>query len=464
MYDKNEVAKKYSLFDREYKRIEPYIARRHLTTDLNLRKEYKECLIQTYNDLIDAVDPKLLGLEDKLEVHSKYNDYLKKVKVAFTALKLEYAFDKGVFNRIDIDLITEIEEIDDSFSNENLQQQTPDINNSPNIKNPFSPNFGENSKKSNIDDNFEHLAQQNNNTMATEPQSPSDFIATAHRMINYKYAGDPLALDSFIDAIELLKLLCERENNTIFVKFVMTRLEGLAREAIITETATVDDIITQLKTGIKTESSKVIEGRILALRADNTSLVKFAEQAEKLADQFRRSLCLEGFSREKAKELAIDKTREMCRKSAKNDTVKAVLAASSFSEPKEVIAKMIIEINNLKQDRPQTQYTHKFGNNNKRPGNFNKNFKNNNNNGNNFQNKNGNQSNFQSRKWHNGNGQNNGNHSNNYQGKKGQNNGNQNWRGNNNNNGNYGRSNDQPVRAFSGNETNPGNGGLQMDQ
>lgn len=200
------------------------------------------------------------------------------------------------------------------------------------------------------------------------------------------------------------------------------------------------------------------------MRADNTSLVKFAEQAEKLGDQFRRSLCLEGFSREKAKELAIDKTREMCRKSAKNDTVKAVLAASSFSEPKEVIAKMIIEINNLKQDRPQTQYTHKFGNSNKRPGHFNKNFKSNNNNGNNFQNKNGNQSNFQSRKWYNGNGQNNGNHSNNYQGKKGQNNGNQNWRGNNNNNGNYGRSNDQPVRAFSGNETNPGNGGLQMDQ
>lgn len=59
-------------------------------------------------------------------------------------------------------MITEIEEIDDSFSNENLQQQTPNINNSPplsqnfndnleketdtdetNITYPFSPNFGE---------------------------------------------------------------------------------------------------------------------------------------------------------------------------------------------------------------------------------------------------------------------------------------------------------------------------------
>lgn len=193
-------------------------------------------------------------------------------------------------------------------------------------------------------------------------------------MINYKYNGDPLALDSFLDAIELLVDLCEEPNVPTMVKFIMTRLDGKARESILETPATAADIVEQLKDGIKPESSKVIEGRILALRVDRTSLTKFAEQAEDLADQFRRSLVLEGFGREKAKEIAIEKTVEMCRKSAKNPIVKSVLASATFKEPKEVIAKMIVEINNVKQETPNSNYFHKSGNNqNQNSGKFNKN-------------------------------------------------------------------------------------------
>lgn len=64
----------------------------------------------------------------------------------------------------------------------------------------------------------------------------------------------------------------------------MNRLEGKAREAILTQPVVVDQIITQLRAGIKSESSKVVEGRILALRADKTCLAKFSEQAEKRYD------------------------------------------------------------------------------------------------------------------------------------------------------------------------------------
>lgn len=241
------------------------------------------------------------------------------------------------------------------------------------------------------------------------------------------------------------------------------RLQGTAREAIVTTPETVDDIIRQLRANIKTESSKVIEGRILALRADKSSLTKFAEQAEALAEQFRRSLCVEGFSKEKAKEMAVEKTVEMCRRSAKNDTVKAVIAASKFNEPKEVVAKMIVEINNVKQDKPHNLYTHKFNRQNHGH--------NNNNNGRNFNNNdrtqrfNNNRQNGRSN-WRN-NGHNNGGNGNN----RSQNNNRSNNNGQNNrsnqyynsnyyggNNSNRG-SNQAEIRLMTGNEAHPGNGG-----
>lgn len=75
-------------------------------------------------------------------------------------------------------------------------------------------------------------------------------------------------------------MISEAENARIFLKFVMTRLEGLAREAIVVDPTSVDDIVKQLKESIKPESSKVIEGRILALRADRTKREKFINRTE----------------------------------------------------------------------------------------------------------------------------------------------------------------------------------------
>ncbi|XP_055308406.1 putative uncharacterized protein DDB_G0286901, partial [Sitodiplosis mosellana] len=291
------------------------------------------------------------------------------------------------------------------------ETQTNSIDKSASVSNPGE--IANNSENHTTSDN------ENENTMA---KTPKDFIALANQMIGYRYNGDPLNLDSFLDAVDLLKELCERPNVDIMRKFVMTRLEGTAREAIVVEPQTVDDIIRQLKANIKTESSKVIEGRILALRADKSSLTKFAEQAEALAEQFRRSLCVEGFSKEKAKEMAVEKTVEMCRRSAKNDIVKAVIAASKFTEPKEVVAKMIVEINNVKQDKPHNSYTHKFG----RPnhGNNNgRNFNNNDRSNKSQNNRQGNGGNWRS------NGHNNGGNANN----RGQNNNRSNQQGQNNN-------------------------------
>lgn len=291
-------------------------------------------------------------------------------------------------------------------------------------------------------------------------QRPEDFIALANRTVHFKFSGDPLALDSFIDAVKLLDTLCEANNKAILVKFIMTRLEGEAREAIETEPANANSIITQLKERIKTESSKVIEGRILALRTDKSNLTKFSERAEELAEQYRRSLYSEGFSKEKAKEIAIEKTVDLCRKSARSDTVKAVLAASKFSEPKEVIAKMIVEINNLKLDRNDAQYNHKNKNNHAKNGNNkfsnsnNKHFHRNSNNNRNSESSTSQNSNTNRHNWHNNGNSNRGSRSNNNQSRTFYN----------SNNSNNGRRYEQSVRLYSGNEMNPGNGGQTTEQ
>ncbi|XP_031617635.1 putative neugrin-like protein DDB_G0288135, partial [Contarinia nasturtii] len=217
-----------------------------------------------------------------------------------------------------------------------------------------------------------------------------EFLRLAASMLN-KYDGNPLQLNGFIDSVELLKEMVEDDDKDVFTKLVKSRLEGIAREAIDDEPGDVDEIIRDLRANIKTDSSKVIEGRMLALRTDKTNLAKFSERAEELAEDFRRSLLIEGFSRAKAKELSIEKTVELCRKNARKDTVKAVIAATKFESPKEVISKMIVEINNLRQDRPSISYNNRNKNNkfdNRNKNNYHRNNYNNNNNNNNRNNNN----------------------------------------------------------------------------
>lgn len=94
MLNETELVKRAAHFEREYRRIEPY-RRRNLTSNLELREEYKVCLVETYNALIDLVDPKNIPEEEKSDILLKFTGYLAKVREAFKLLKLNYKFKKG---------------------------------------------------------------------------------------------------------------------------------------------------------------------------------------------------------------------------------------------------------------------------------------------------------------------------------------------------------------------------------
>lgn len=186
-----------------------------------------------------------------------------------------------------------------------------------------------------------------------------ELVRLAPNMID-KFDGNPEELTSFIESVETVKEMVEVADNDFFVKLVVSRLEGDGRDAIEEEPNDIEHLIEQLRENIKLPSSKVIKGRMLALRTDKTNMSKFSERAEQLADELRRSLIIEGFSRAKAKGLVIEKTVTLCRKNARSDTVKAITITTTIVLTTEMdvttttttVTKMEIEITTVETNIP----------------------------------------------------------------------------------------------------------------
>lgn len=174
-----------------------------------------------------------------------------------------------------------------------------------------------------------------------------DYHSMCTRTINAIYSGDPLGLQPFIDAIEALEELDEAKAHTATLKrCILMKLSGIARECIPKDengALTIEQIKAALRKTIKPETSGVVEGRLLALKADRTNFTDFAKRAEALAEQFQRSLTLEGMPHELANKYAIKSTIELCRSNSTLSGVKNVLSSVPFENSKEVIAKFITQ-------------------------------------------------------------------------------------------------------------------------
>lgn len=186
--------------------------------------------------------------------------------------------------------------------------------------------------------------------------SSVDFLSLAARTINRNYNGDPLALPAFIKSIEMLKEIASANLGGFFAKFVISNLEARAMECVSPDAQNVDEIIASLRQYIKPDNSKVVAGRLLALRPDRARLTEFTEQAELLADAFQLSLIIEGITQAKAREMTIEKTIELCRNSTRSDLVKSILAATKFDSPKEVVAKYVVEGNTEAKEKQILQF------------------------------------------------------------------------------------------------------------
>lgn len=184
------------------------------------------------------------------------------------------------------------------------------------------------------------------------------FLSFAAKQLNKTYGGDPLELTAFVNSINLLKRIGPN-HHVILGVFIKTKLTGKALESVPDDVVEVDAIVTALKANIKPDSSKVIEGKMMALKMDTSKTVEFTEQAEKLAESLQRSLIVEGITHAKAKSMAVDKTVEMCRQAAPSNDVRVMMGAAqaTFKDPQEVIAKFVVESATDKKEKQIFKFT-----------------------------------------------------------------------------------------------------------
>lgn len=208
------------------------------------------------------------------------------------------------------------------------------------------------SKRDSVSDN----SSKNNSELNQVNMDQTAFLNFAAKQIPQNYSGNPLELRAFVNSIKLLKQLGPTHHDMLKT-FVLTKLAGKALEVIPLEPATFDAIVNALEANIKPESTKVIEGKMMALKLDQAKSTEFTKQAEKLAESLQRSLIVEGISQEKAKSMAIEKTVEMCRQTTSSNLVRSVLASSTFKNPEEVVAKFVVETANDQKEKQILRFT-----------------------------------------------------------------------------------------------------------
>lgn len=130
------------------------------------------------------------------------------------------------------------------------------------------------------------------------------------------------------------------------ISFVLSKLNGSVREKIPEAPTNILEIKNAIKAKIRPELSEAI---FLALNLNR--LDDFQNKAEKLAEQLKRALILEGLSEPKAKEMTIKSTIQLCRKKTNTPDVRSVLSATSFDSPKEVIAKLFTQKNVAQEEK-----------------------------------------------------------------------------------------------------------------
>lgn len=389
----------WNAFRREYKRVQKYEKSRKITKDLRLKEEYKRALVKTYNTLITFLYETYLRenlLETKTECQTRAFKFKKDLERAFSFINLQYEFSKSAFCLIDIEKVTE-KETEDKSDDDNNEENSVNIdgenNADGNIQDAIASTSTENNQNSELatvveetdsddSDNFLDGEEENNSSNSsrsasfTDAQIPIilnlnrtlsleetdfvhelirldkqiaiskmafDYLGNVSKIIRDSFDGDINKLDAFVAGIELASAASQNTDQPNLVKFIRTKLVGEAIDWVPANAANAAEVVTALRAKCKGDNTQVVLGRLLALRADRSSMQKFQETAEILSEKLRKSYISDGIPSDLANKMTIDKTVEMCRLSAKTQLVKSVLASKTFQKPKEVLSEFVTQ-------------------------------------------------------------------------------------------------------------------------
>lgn len=335
------------------------VLKEDLTSNPDKHREYLTDLTQTYNAIVRYIASVFDRLDDqsKKTIDTDWIYVIGKVGDVFRRLKVTLPIPVDYNSLLTVETIIENyngnnspltntesndAETSSGTSHETVRTEIPRTATQSTQTSKFVRDVSPVLSDSEILFGFEEIFNTAHNMAATAPEK-IEYIRAAAQMVSRSYSGDPLALASFVSSIRLLKSVTDDKFKEVFIEFVRTKLEGKALECIPPDPASIDEIIEALKRNIKPDNSKVVSGRLLALRPDKSKLTEFTEQAEKLAEALQRALTLEGITQETALEMTVERTIEVCRNAARTDLLKSVLASNHFRTPKEVIAKYIVE-------------------------------------------------------------------------------------------------------------------------
>ena len=367
----NYIAATHANLKNDFVKQTKLVLKQNISTNPVKLKEYKQKIINAYNEYIEYLAPYFEHFDstNREDLTNEINAQRDKLKRCYEALHIEKELPSQLLDSVDINELETFSSDSDSNLNEpskkvdgektevfeklinpnNLTEQltstlpsnsTVNDQLEANRNNPNTLVSGSNDDSNNLIDinsSFQRNSQTNNTIM-----EQSAFISLCAKQLHNTYSGDPLELNAFINSIKLLKTLGPTHLE-ILKTFVLTKLGGKALESVPTDPADVDAIIDALRANIKPDNSKVVEGKMMALKLDNAKTSEFTKEAEKLAEALQRSLIVEGIPQAKAKSMAVEKTVEMCRQTAKSNLVRSVLASTSFTDPQEVVAKFVIE-------------------------------------------------------------------------------------------------------------------------
>lgn len=365
------------------------ILKSQLSTNYETLSGYREQIINAYNEFIHfvAINYDKVNKTGQIILDNKAEDVREKFERCLSALNCTYQLPNSVFEIVNEASISQVQ------SGESSLQQFPiattsiegrkspilvEINSSlQTLKREEQENLERERRRQEIEEKQRQERKTNENlerqererkrkekeehekrvNMEEQLKAQRELLDMVNKQIRNSYSGDPLGLPTFLSGVEIVQDFATNDNlKRKMVIYVKGRLEGRAREIITDDIETIEELLEKLKQDIKPENSKIIEGRMAALRYSYVKQEEFAARTEELADALRRTLIIEGMTPAKANEMTIDRTIQLCKKSTTSDVVKAVLGAATFHTAKEVVAKLITSNDECVKDRQVLRY------------------------------------------------------------------------------------------------------------
>lgn len=171
-------------------------------------------------------------------------------------------------------------------------------------------------------------------------RSMIEFISIAVNILPQEFNGQHQNLQTFIDCLDLLKIITIEAHEQIAVTLIKSRLTNYTRHWVTNENS-IDQIIETLKQRVSHESSKLVRALLKNSRQDKKTAVEYCNEIEKLTRRLEFAFTAEKVPIKVAQRLSIEFAVESLTENANNINVCMLLKAGNFTNLNDLFEKFI---------------------------------------------------------------------------------------------------------------------------